>query len=368
MAAVRLVQGHGSKSVEAGQALWRLSRVAASVPTVRDRLLEVTTQNAGDCLRELERLVSARPFLDALSEFLDEYGWRSDLYELSAPTWAEDPTIALCQMRSYLSMEDYDPVQELRRLAEEREAAIREALDGLDSQGRTRLEAVLKVATDLAPVQEDHNFSIDQRLALMPRRLILAVGRRLKSSGALDAPEDVFFLHAAEVQAALQGVGNGHADLVRRRKQEMARWAQIAPPFIGAPPTPQDDASDAEMPDRFFGKRHVGGDQPSLLTGNGGAAGVKRGPVRVLLSLAEVDRLRPGDVLVARTTMPPWTPLFAVASAIVVETGGILSHAAVTAREYGIPAVLGVDDATQVIRDGQLLEVDGSKGEVRFIS
>ena len=365
---VRLVQGYGSKSVEAGQALWRLSRLAASIPAVREPLLEVTTQTAMDCLRELERSVGARPFLDALSEFLDEYGWRSDLFELSAPTWVEDPTIALCQLRSYLEMEDYEPIEELGRLGEEREAAIRETLGSLDSRGRSRLEAVLKVASDLAPVQEDHNFYIDQRLALMPRRLILAVGRRLTSSGVLNEPEDIFYLHAAEVRAALQGADNSDIDLAIQRKQEMARWAQVAPPpFIGAQPPPQDDSSESKALDRFFGKRHVKGDQPNLLTGNGGSAGVKRGPAQVLLSLAEVDRLRPGDVLVARTTMPPWTPLFAVASAIVVETGGILSHAAVTAREYGIPAVLGVDDATQIIRDGQLLEVDGTKGEVRII-
>ena len=87
-----------------------------------------------------------------------------------------------------------------------------------------------------------------------------------------------------------------------------------------------------------------------------------------MLDLKESNRLRKGDILVARTTMPPWTPLFAIASAIVVETGGILSHAAVTAREYGIPAVLGVNGATRHIRDGQLLEVDGNKGTVRLLT
>mgnify|MGYP001441451381 FL=1 len=86
------------------------------------------------------------------------------------------------------------------------------------------------------------------------------------------------------------------------------------------------------------------------------------------MNLGEASRLKRGDVLVARTTLPPWTPLFALTSAIVVETGGILSHAAVTAREYGVPAVLGVTDATRLIRDGQLIEVDGAKGRVRILS
>jgi pyruvate,water dikinase len=95
---------------------------------------------------------------------------------------------------------------------------------------------------------------------------------------------------------------------------------------------------------------------------------VARGPARVLASLNEAGRFKPGDVLVTRTTMPPWTPLFAVAAAVITETGGILSHAAVTAREYGLPAVLCVQNATRLIRDGQAVEVDGSKGTIRFLS
>jgi pyruvate,water dikinase len=85
------------------------------------------------------------------------------------------------------------------------------------------------------------------------------------------------------------------------------------------------------------------------------------------MQLSEGHRLQPGDVLVARTTMPAWTPFFAVASAVITETGGVLSHAAVVAREYGIPAVLNVTDAARIIRDGQLIEVDGSAGVVRML-
>ena len=89
---------------------------------------------------------------------------------------------------------------------------------------------------------------------------------------------------------------------------------------------------------------------------------------RVIIKLEDSGKLNPGDILVTATTAPPWTPLFAVASAIVVETGGMLSHAAVTAREYGIPAVLAVQGATRTLRDGQLLEVNGSDGIVRLVS
>jgi pyruvate,water dikinase len=94
---------------------------------------------------------------------------------------------------------------------------------------------------------------------------------------------------------------------------------------------------------------------------------VVRGPAKVVRSLAEAAKLRPGDVLVAETTAPPWTPLFATAAAIVTDTGGVLSHCAVVAREYHIPAVVGTGKATARLRDGQIVEVDGGAGVVRVV-
>jgi phosphoenolpyruvate synthase/pyruvate phosphate dikinase len=102
--------------------------------------------------------------------------------------------------------------------------------------------------------------------------------------------------------------------------------------------------------------------------GLAGSAGVTRGRARVIHSLAEAGKLQPGDVLIAVSTEPPWTPLFATASAIVTDSGGVLSHSAVVAREYRIPAVVGTGNATITFKDGQLLEVDGSNGTVRLVS
>jgi pyruvate,water dikinase len=98
-----------------------------------------------------------------------------------------------------------------------------------------------------------------------------------------------------------------------------------------------------------------------------GSAGVARGTARVIHSLAEAGKLQPGDVLVAIATEPPWTPLFATASAIVTDSGGVLSHSAVVAREYRIPAVVGTGNATTTFKDGQLIEVDGDAGTVRVV-
>jgi pyruvate,water dikinase len=107
-------------------------------------------------------------------------------------------------------------------------------------------------------------------------------------------------------------------------------------------------------------------DEPGVVRGHAGSPGRAAGPARVIISIADADRLRPGDILVTQATAPPWTPLFAVAAAVVTDAGGVLSHCAVVAREYGLPAVVGTGTATATIRDGQWLEVDGDAGTVRL--
>ncbi len=366
LAAVRLVQGYGNKSVEAGEALWRLSRLAASISVVRGRLLAADADSGENQLKALESEPAAKAFLEAFSAFLDEFGWRSGLFEFAAPTWAEDPAVPLSQLRAYLAMDDYDPAREQQRLAGERDVALQEALAPLAPEGRARLQAAVDAAAEVASILEDHNYYLDQRVGVLPRRLVLAAGRRLVSHGVLADPTDVFYLRHSEVREALVRPQDLQR-LVAERKEEMAQWAKVKPPaHVGAPP-PETAASDA-VTNRFWGGPSLRSDRPDELRGSAASGGIARGPARVLASLLEASRLKPGDVLVTRTTMPPWTPLFAVASAVVTETGGILSHAAVTAREYGLPAVLNVQQATHLIKDGQVLEVDGSKGIVRILN
>lgn len=363
LGAVRLVQGYGNKSVEAGVGLWRLSRLAASIPVVREALRADGT--AADCLAALVGKPPARPFLEAWDAFLDEFGWRSALFEFAMPTWVEDPTVPLSQVRAYMEMPDYDPMAEQKRLAAEREAALREVMSSLPPDKRERLEAAVEAARSVVSILEDHNYYIDQRVGVLPRRLVLAAGRRLVSMGQLAEASDVFYLHHNQLNAALLGELSGVSDLVEQCKAGMKEWSEITPPeYVGA--APEDPGP--ESADRFFGGGKLRSDRPGELKGHAASAGTARGPARVLAHLDEAGRLRPGDVLVTRTTMPPWTPLFAVASAVVTETGGVLSHAALTAREYGLPAVLSVENATRLIGDGQLLEVDGSKGTVRILN
>jgi pyruvate,water dikinase len=173
------------------------------------------------------------------------------------------------------------------------------------------------------------------------------------------------------MRAAL--AGSAATDLKQRvaeRKAELERWATVqAPPLLGTfPPGPPPDDPVARAVFKMFGGIPKEAAQANEITGMPGSPGVARGTARLIHSLADAHRLEAGDVLVAQTTSPPWTPLFATAAAVVTDTGGILSHAAVVAREYMIPAVLGTKRATGVIRDGQLVEVDGDEGVVRILA
>jgi pyruvate,water dikinase len=129
---------------------------------------------------------------------------------------------------------------------------------------------------------------------------------------------------------------------------------------VGAPPTKSNE------PDRFDGQRFTS-DDADLLLGTGASPGIVRGPARVTLGPDDFGRIRSGDVIVCPSSNPSWVPVFTLAAGLVTNTGGILSHAAVVAREFGLPAVVGTGDATVRIRDGRMVEIDGTTGSVRLL-
>ncbi len=187
----------------------------------------------------------------------------------------------------------------------------------------------------------------------------------------IEEQNDVFHLTSDELRETAKSLpGLDRHGLVRERKAALERLRTIQPPrAIGTMPLgePQDDPMGRAI-GKFFGKAPRPQVEPNVLRGNAGSPGTVRGPAKVIHSLSEADKLRQGDVLIAGTTAPPWTPLFATAAAVVTDTGGVLSHCAVVAREYRIPAVVGTGTATAAIQDGQLLEVNGSDGVVRIVS
>ena len=370
-AALRLLQGLDNLSLEADRELYRLSRKAAASPAVL-AAFERSTPEEG--VAELESTPDGRAFLADLGAYLERYGKRHDGYiSWTEPSWIENPLPVLTNLRDYLAQADRDPDAELAALAAERERLVAEArrlLEGRPPELRGQFEFLLKAGQEGNIIQENHNFWIDGWVNHEVRQVLLEAGRRLAAHGLTDERDDVFHLIVDEIRDALGGgAGTDLKQRVAERKGELARWAHVhAPPVLGTfPPGPPPDDPVARAVFKMFGGIPKEPAQANEVTGMPGSPGIARGTARIIHSLAEAHRLEAGDVLVTETTSPPWTPLFATVAAVVTDTGGILSHAAVVAREYMIPAVLGTKRATGVIRDGQLVEVDGNEGIVRIL-
>jgi rifampicin phosphotransferase len=369
-AAYTLLQGFDNKTVEANRALWELGRTALASDTVR-RVLE--EQATAQVIPTLEGSAEGRIFLADLRAYLETYGKRGNTWFMLAETpWIDDPTPVIRTLKDYITQPERDPDTEMAALSAARETAlvqVRAQLQGYPQSVTGQFEGLLQAAQTGTVLQEDHNFWIDYRSTYEMRRVIREFGRRFAAAGVIDTEDDLFFLTFDEIRAAAALPERTQQAVIAERKAEMAHFAGIQPPFaLGTqPPGPPPDNPIGRAIGKFFGGPPQESPEPGVLKGNAGSRGMVRGPAKVIRSLAEAGKLQPGDILVCETTAPPWTPLFATAAAVVTDTGGILSHCAVVAREYMIPAVVGIGMATQVIQDGQMLEVDGTAGTVRII-
>lgn len=342
----------------------------------RDLGLEPVFRTSPDetLLDDLRTAAGGEAFLERLSRYLAEFGYRQDLFELTTPTWREDPMYALRAVRSYL-LSGYDARADLARVSQSAHDALEEArrsLSGYPEPVCAQYEAMLEHARQGAFLQEEHNFELDQHLSAGVRLACLGLGQRLVDAGVLDRAEGIFMLRLVEVhEVAFDIEPWRHAARVRalvaRRSSEMEIARTLTPPMmLGSP------QATGGMPDSPIGRAmngFFGGPPPEQtvfgqIRGHAGSRGIYTGVARVARSLEEAGSLREGEVLVAVTTMPAWTPLFGIAGAIVTETGGPLSHCAIVAREYGVPAVVGAPGATTTIVTGQRIGVDGDRGIV----
>jgi phosphohistidine swiveling domain-containing protein len=313
-----------------------------------------------ECSLALWRLVEAGgPSPEQLAAYLYEHGRRSDLIDIAHPAWIEDPAHPA-----------RNPVAALRRTAVAREAALascRAWLAGYPAPVRQRFEQYVADAQIGIRVSEDHNFYIDFRCTYELRRVVLALGASLVAAGRLDAVDDVFMLTLEQLEA------DDLRPLVAAAREEMERFRHIEPPpNVGAPPeapAPVGDP-DGEQPvfarfnAQFWGTPPPPVPEGALAAGTTVSPGRATGRARILRSIDEAAKLQPGDVLVAVTTQPPWSSIFARACAIVTDTGGALSHFAVVAREWGIPAICGTGSGTTSIPDGAMVTVDADAGVV----
>lgn len=365
--AYRLLEGLPNLTVEVGQAAWALSRRAGR--EVREVLV---SHPAADVPAALYATAAGRAFLAEVEQYVDRYGRRADKWTIVAPSWTEDPTPVIERLQDFVRRPDSEaPDVTTQAAAGARERAIAEARERLrdyPAQIAGQFEAMLAAAQSGLVISEDHNFYIDNMSIHHLRAVLLEAGRRLAGDGAIVAADDVFMLTPDELRSALEAPGADLRAAVEQRLAAIAEQRTITPPpVLGAIPTaPPPDDPFTRFAMKFNGVPQAPENEREV-RGSAGSAGIVRGTARVISSISESGRIRPGDIIVAETTAPPWTPLFATVAAVVTDTGGVLSHCAVVAREYGIPAVVGTGIATTVIADGQTIEVDGDAGIVRIV-
>jgi rifampicin phosphotransferase len=271
------------------------------------------------------------------------------------PVPADDPVPLLETVRFFVGGKGVDPYERQQRSATRREEATAAVLARLDSVRARPFLRLLHWAQRVAPVREDALADVGLAWPQL-RRMLAEIGGRLQQSGVINEPDDVYWLRRSEIE---DGVGD-LADQVEQRKQLWRGQLRATPPQL-LPKGGWGDIFRRWMP---AASEEQAGD---LIKGTGASAGTITAPARVLGGPHDFGSMQPGDVLVASITTPAWTSLFAMASAVVTDIGGPLSHSSIVAREYGIPAVLGTAVATRRIRSGQLIKVDGDAGTVRLL-
>lgn len=329
------------ESARPGLAIARLAVVARREPAIASRL-------RADQIRRVDELGDGE-LGRGFEAFIDEFGERAVREaELATPRWSEQPGPVLTMLSAAARDPAGDPTIALARARQHAEAALADLERRLSRVQRAALRALMGHARRTTELRECMRGWVTRDLGAI-RRVVCEVDRRLVRASGLE-PGAAFYCTLAELLAALGPRRLKLGPIVKLRHAEHLRDRQRPDPpvtFMGRPPP-------VVLP--------PAGDD--IMHGLAASAGVVQGPARVMVDGELPTRLQPGEILVARTTDVGYTPLFLVAAGVVTELGGPLSHAALVAREYGVPAVVNVRGATRGIRDGQLLRVDGNRGTV----
>ncbi len=333
----------GNEAVDIGIQLYRMSKMLSPADFAD---LDQLSQQVEDRLLPPD-------FLAAWDNFVADYGMRGPgELELANSRYGDDPKLALEQM-SYMVDSDIDPEQMQKEHVADRQAAYEQLLDKFKGRKLQQLKRVYKILDLLGPTRDTPKYLwvLDNGIV---RRRVLQEGRIFVEKGRLDSPEDIFWLTLDEIDAA-----NVDPDFDLRQARDDKKPLYHKLDQVLAFPHMIDSRGRIGVVEMPKG-------EPNTLTGLGISRGVATGRVKVL----HTPRQKPiekGDVLVAYTTDPGWTPLFINAEAVILEVGGMLQHGGVVAREYGKPCVAGIQGITTTLQDGQHVEVDGTSGIVRIL-
>jgi len=346
----------GNVTSEMGLQIGDLADAARPYPQVAALIRE------GDGLRFREKLRTVEGgdvFGTLWDRFMERYGMRCPgEIDITRPRWYEDASTLLPSIDSHMrTLEPGEHRLKFEQGAREAEAAGLELLDKLRRQPfgwlKVRLmRRLLRGFRGLMGLREHPKYGLIRRFGRI-RLILQEEGRKLAEAGVLGAADDVFYLTLEELKRLLQeGRTDGLASMLEARKREYDRFRSLTPPRLMT--------SEGEL---LTGRRRRQEAPEGALLGTPVSAGVVEGVARVVMRPEEA-KLNKGEIMIAPFTDPGWTPLFHSAVGLVMEVGGLMTHGAVVAREYGLPAVVGIDGATQRIQDGDTIRLDGTRGYV----
>lgn len=369
----KYLQGEDTKIMETDRGLARLA-----IQAKQAGLAQLFADNDSHELRAAlsARGGSASQWLTDFDDFLQVYGHRQEATcDVGVPSWLEDNKIPLDMIKSFVAKEDdHDFEAAARNALAEREAAIDAARSGLTREEQAVFDAGLQanLAANFPWWQDDHNYYIDLKVMLPLRRTCQELAARV---GA-DHKDDMLYLFWPE----LIDVANGRSyerelkSLVADRRQYFDHWhvrRGEMPKVLGTIPENVEDPILIEIfglnPASIRAVQNPNAAEETVLSGVAAAKGQVTGVARVLQSSDDMYRLEPGSILVCESTSPSWTPAFGKIAGAVCDGGGMLSHAAIVGREYGVPTVTAVGVATIAISDGDQIEVDGTNGRVTIL-
>jgi pyruvate,water dikinase len=347
----------GVESAEPARLMWKLGRLVAASPEMTrlfDRGVDETTW------AKLQAMPGAAGFVATFEDFLARYGYRGpNEWEFAAGSWRMRPHVPLRAIdRMRLSTDDAAPGADYAaQLLNSRQAAryARRKLWWID---RLKFRKALPAAKVWQIAREASKSSVIRALDQTRR----AIGELFRRAAARRGAADFFMLNWEEFLEHFEG-RRDHSALMAERARDHRALAERIPPFL----------FEGEIPPLETWAKRAGGEDTwgqkgDILEGIGGSPGRVIGRARIVLDTENPDVLEPGDILVAPITDPSWTPLFLAAAGVVVDVGAVMSHSVIVSRDLGIPCVVSVTDATRIIPDGALIEIDGDIGTVKILS
>ena len=372
----KLMSGFDNKSFQVDKGLFDLAKQAQAAG-LKDVFLSTPASGMKQALKSTQ---NGQNFLKAFDDFMEkEGGWRLErMSEINVPTWLEDPTPAFAVIKMAIEKGmSYNLDEDRKKLEAQRIATEKEVLEKIAPEQRGWFKTILKLAQDCAWFSEEHNHYLDLYAHAMVRRSVLGVGRRFTKEGTIDSPDDILFLIPDEVRkAAINPDMFNLRPIVERRKADWQQWCKQgnAPAYMKEGFTFEDAMKGlVESMDPIALKVVVGSmpvARPELkadLFGVCGSPGTVEGTVKVVWTEAELSKIVKGDIMVAPTTSPSWTPVFSILGGVIVDRGASLSHAAIVGREYGIPVVMNTFEGTKILKDGMKVRLDANMGAIYIL-